>query len=352
MQRLGLADIRFLDTKCLTQKDIADDIRWCDIVFARGIIGVDGLALLRNYQKLGVKIVVDYDDLHFNVSPFNPAYKYFGTEEVEVKDPTTGDTVPLWKDGVNDFDLKKNKVKFHSYKGILEEADLITTTTLYLKEAQAQISGKTDNIKVLPNSIDLHQWKSLDIREKLPKGFRFGWSVSNSHGEDWIFIKPVLQKFLEKHQDATFVCLGDTNMDILPSFPKGQVEWYPFSDLWEGHYALRMPLLGLDCAIAPLADIEFNKCKSPLKFEEYTAFGWPVIAQKMLPYSECMISGHNGLLADTHESWLTALEAMYQNKDLRSKCHFNAMFTVKEMFDLDKIAHEWAKAFKDVIGME
>lgn len=352
IQKLGLAEVRFLETRELSTEEMAEHIKWCDILYGRGVIGVEGLSLIRNYQRLGKKVVIDYDDLHFNVSPFNPAYKFFGTEEVDVKDPKTGDIVKLWQDGRGDFDIKRNKVKFHSYKAILEEADLITTTTLYLKEAQAQISGRTDNIAVLPNAVNLNVWQPIDCRDKFPQKFRFGWSVSSSHGEDWFFIKPVLDTFLKNHPDATFVCLGDTHMDITAVLPKGQVEWYPFSDLWEGHYALRMPLLGLDCAIAPLADTEFNKCKSPLKFAEYTAFGWPVIAQNMLPYSECMISGHNGLLADTHESWLSALESMYNDTNLRSKCHFNAMFTVKEFFDLEKVALDWAKAFKDILGME
>src|SRR6185436_19510640 len=100
--------------------------------------------------------------------------------------------------------------------------------------------------------------------------------------------------------------------------PSDQLEWYPFSDLWEGHYPMRMAMLGLDVAIAPLAPTEFNKCKSPLKWAEYTAFGWPVIAQKMLPYSDVVVNGHNGLLADNKEDWVRCLETMYNDASYRA----------------------------------
>ncbi len=351
MRKQGLAEVRYLDSRLMDSKLLKENLRWCDIVHIRGLIGTDALVTLREYQKLGRKVVTDYDDNHFEVSPFNPAYRHFGLDDVQVKDPTTGDVQYLWKDGENGFDIKFNQVKWHSFKALLQECDAITTPTLYLKNSFVAISEREDNIHVLPNSLDLTQWKALDqdIRAKLPGKFRFGWAVSNSHREDFIFIKPALKTFLEKHPDAVFVCLGDAGLDLKSGLPPAQIEWHPFSDLWEGHYPLRMALLGLDCAIAPLADTEFNRCKSPLKWEEYTAFGWPTIAQKMEPYISHIISGETGLLAGTTEEWINALEALYSNEGLRSKLVFNARFVIRDVFDVEKVAREWAKVYTDLV---
>lgn len=348
MQKKGLADVRFIDARDIPA-DLGKDLQWCDSVYSTGWADTNELMLLRKYKSLGLKVVIDYDDLYFNVSPFNTAYRQLGTEEVQVKDPTTGDVQYLWKDGIDGFDLKKNQIKFHAWKQTIQEADLITTTTVKMKEAMLEISGREGPIAVIPNAIDLTQWKPMDVRDKFQDTFRFGWAVSASHGEDWLFIKPAIQKFLERHKDAKFVCIGDTYIDIKKGFPEGQVEWYPMSSLFEYHYSMRMPMLGLDAAIAPLADLEFNKCKSPLKYAEYTAFGWPVIAQDMEPYSSHILRGETGLLAKTHEDWVNCLEALYKDKDLRRKLHFNAMFTLKELFDLDKVAADWAKTFGELI---
>lgn len=352
MRKEGLAEIRYLEPRFMTAKDISEGLKWCDVVSIRGLIGPEGLSTLRQYQALGVKITTDYDDLHFNVSPFNLAYRHFGTEEVEVKNPATGDIQFLWKDGKDGFDLKNNRMKFHSYKAILQEADCVTTTTVYLKNAMAEISGGDSNIHVIPNAVDFSEWSPQDVRDKFPDKFRFGWAVSNSHGEDWLSFKPALVKFLETHPDAKFVCIGDASMDIKAVLPKGQVEWYPFSDLWQGHYALRMPLLGLDVAIAPLADLEFNKCKSPLKYAEYTAFGWPVIAQNMEPYSSHILNGETGLLASDTDSWVNALDSLYRDVNLRKKLHFNALFACRQMFNIKEVARQWHKTYSSLVTGE
>lgn len=350
MRKQGLAEVRYLDSRLMEPKVLKENLKWCDIVHIRGLIGTDALVTVREYQKLGRYVVTDYDDNHFNVSPFNPAYREFGLEDVEVRNPATGDVQFLWKDGQEGFDIKRNQVKFHAFKALLQELDLITTTTVYLKNTFVEVSGREDNIRVLPNAIDFEQWKPYpNIREKHKPDFRFGWAVSNSHREDFIAIQPVLKEFLEKHPDATFVCIGDAGLDLKTRLPEAQIEWHPFSDLWEGHYPLRMSLLGLDCAICPLADTEFNKCKSPLKWEEYTAFGWPTIAQKMEPYSSHIVSGETGLLAGSKEEWLSALESLYSNASLRSKLAFNARFAVKEIFDIENVAREWAAVYANLL---
>jgi len=351
MQKSGLAQVSFVELRVTSKTDLGKALQGCDAVQMMGLMDTNGLLTLRQWKSLGIKVIVDYDDLHYNVSPFNIAYRNFGMEDIQVRDPKTGDIQWLWQDGKNGFDIKRNKIKFHAYREILKEADLVTTTTLYLKKALLELQPEA-NIKVLPNAIDLTQWKPIDVRDKYSQKFRFGWAVSGSHGEDWLFIKSALVEFLKRHQDATFVCIGDTYMDIRTALPENQVEWYPFSDLWEGHYALRMPLLGLDCAIAPLHDLEFNKCKSPLKFAEYTAFGWPVITQKMLPYTECMINGENGLLAASTDDWVNALERMYQDKNLRCKLRFNAIYTVKNLFDIQQVSKEYAQIYNELINGE
>src|ERR1051326_8118689 len=105
MRKKGLAEIKCLLVNNTTAPEIAKGMKWCDLAVIRGLIGTNELSMLRQYQALGVKVTSDYDDLHFNVSPFNPAYKHFGTEEVKVTDPTTGDVQKLWADGKNGFNL-------------------------------------------------------------------------------------------------------------------------------------------------------------------------------------------------------------------------------------------------------
>lgn len=347
MQKEGLADVKFIELKQATSEDIAKAASESDFIQAVGLMDMNGIELVQRYQALGVRIATDYDDLHFNCSPWNPKYRQFGIEEVQLEDGNW-----LWKDGKDGFDVKNNKFKFNTYKKILQMVDVVTTTTLRLKEALLEINEYQDNIRVIPNAIDFNEWKPLDVRDKFKDKFRFGWAVSGSHGEDWLFAKGFLIDFLKSHPDAKFVCIGDTYLDIKKGMSEvaHQIEWYPWSDLWEGHYQFRLPLMGLDCAIMPLADTEFNKCKSPLKWAEMTAFGWPVIAQNMEPYSNHIINGETGLLAGTKEEWILALNQMYADAELRRKLRFNALISAKSLFDIKEIAKEWQDVYLQILN--
>jgi glycosyltransferase involved in cell wall biosynthesis len=350
LQKHGLAETRVLDRRHYNATEIGEALDWCEAVVIPSPASTTSLAGLMKYQTLGKKVFVDYDDFPFECSPYNPAYKTLGLEEVYVEDPATGEKTQLWKDGHEGFDIKQNYFRLRALKDILHIADLVTTTTPYLRDRWAQMVD-FDKIRVCPNGVDFERWKPLPgIRDKYEPGFRLGYICSASHAEDWIAVNTAIHYFLDKHPDATFVVMGDVGFDLQGRFKPGQLEWHPWSDLREGHYQYKAASLGLDVAICPLAVNEFNRCKSPLKYVEMTAFGYPVIAQKMLPYTADIVHGENGLLAGSTEEWLGALEGLYLNKDLRAKLHFNATLTCRYLYDVKRTARDWARAYGEVLG--
>lgn len=354
LQKQGLVEIRTFDARSFTAKEVADGLKWCDAVWFRGCADVSGLTLLRNYQQnLGKPCLVDIDDYNFDVDPFNPAYKRFGTEEVEVQDSRTGEKSWLWKDGVDGFDLKKNRIKAGANLSILQEAAIFTTTTPYLKEKFKQLSQR-DDIVVIPNAVNKELWKPVrNAREGYKDGFRFGWFISDSHASDLLYIRQALKEFLEEHRDAKLVLMGDWGgVDLDGYFPKGQVETYPFCELYTDHYPTVASCLGLDVAIAPLAHNEFNRCKSPLKFAEYTYLGYPTILENIETYAPYVTDGEHALLAGNPTEWKMALNQLYHDKELRAKLRFNALEICDLFFDVKKVAHEWLNAFKWVLNKE
>lgn len=351
LERRGKVEIRTFDAKSFTAAEVSTGLKWCDAVILRGCADVAGLDLLRKYQSLGKPCIVDIDDYNFDVDPLNPAYKRFGTEEIEIE--TEHGKSWLWKDGVDGFDLKKNQIKAGAGISILQEAAVVTTTTPYLKKKFQEISGREDII-VVPNAVNRELWKPMpNTREKYSDGFRFGWFISDSHASDLLYIRETLKKFLEAHKDTKLVIMGDYGgIDLDGYFPKKQVETVPFLDLYEGHYPVIASCLGLDVAIAPLAHTEFNRCKSPLKFAEYTAWGYPTILEDIETYNVYMVKGEHALFAGNPEEWSLALEQMYSNKDLRAKIKFNAPVILDALFDIRKVALEWENAFRSVMRIQ
>ncbi len=171
LEKKGLIEVRYFEARQFTSKEVSEGLKWCDLVILRGCADVTGLELLRNYQALGKPCLVDQDDLNFDVDPLNPAYKRFGTEEIEMQDPRTGEKAWLWKDGVDGFDLKKNRIKAGAGLSILSEAAIVTTTTPYLKDKFKELV-KRDDIAVIPNAVNKALWKPVkDARESTVMAF-------------------------------------------------------------------------------------------------------------------------------------------------------------------------------------
>jgi glycosyltransferase involved in cell wall biosynthesis len=71
-----------------------------------------------------------------------------------------------------------------------------------------------------------------------------------------------------------------------------------------------------DLAIAPLVDTEFNRCKSELKFLQYSAVGLPSLSSNCPPYSNIVKHGIDGILVEnTTAAWYKAIVLCLSHRD-------------------------------------
>jgi glycosyltransferase involved in cell wall biosynthesis len=71
-----------------------------------------------------------------------------------------------------------------------------------------------------------------------------------------------------------------------------------------------------DVAIAPLADVPFNRYKSQVKYLEAGLLRLPFVASPTV-YANYVIPGRTGLIADDQQEWQEALTALVGNPQLR-----------------------------------
>ncbi len=106
------------------------------------------------------------------------------------------------------------------------------------------------------------------------------------------------------------------------------------------NYLAGMPLLDyrkfmkenrFDIGVAPLLNDEFSKCKYFNKFIEYSTQGIMGIYSKTEPYTDVVIDGVNGLLAeDNSESWYRALDEAINDQTVRKRCVSNAIEYIRQ----------------------
>ncbi len=105
-----------------------------------------------------------------------------------------------------------------------------------------------------------------------------------------------------------------------------------------------------DIFLAPLEDSLFNRCKSGLKFLEYSALGIPGVYSRLEPYAELVIHGENGFLAADLSEWGEFLRRLILDPELRLGIGKAAKETVANQWLLDTHAAQWQECYADVMA--
>lgn len=207
-----------------------------------------------------------------------------------------------------------------SFYFLLKRADLVTTTTVRLKE---YLETKTDRpVVVLPNFLDLREFRPRDMFGK----FRVGFVGSPSHVRDIELLREPIER-LKKENDIEFVTLG-----VKSGFGKF---YKPVSVI---EYPERVAELGIDLALAPLEDSEFNQYKSAIKFDELIAVRTPIIGSKVRPFTDLVSN-----------EWLTDDFYSSVKKLIESPTELEKLMVEQKSWlthrDIRKQAHLWEQAY-------
>ena len=210
----------------------------------------------------------------------------------------------------------KDEIKIFKY--FLQNAHLIIVTTNYLK---TRLSTYGTPILVIPNYLDerliIHHLKHYSFNN----GFLVGYMGTPTHNEDLNMVIPALIEFQKNHDDVIYEFVGAYNNSTFQNItsinnlkfhklsPSPDESEYPLFYIWW------TSSICWDLAIAPLQSNEFNLNKSDIKFLDYAAISVPGIFSDTLAY-QSTVPGRGILVKNTIEEWLTALENLYNNREL------------------------------------
>lgn len=314
------------------------------------------------WTSRGKPWVWDVDDDPLTISPHNPAYVCFGTEEVRLDPPVNGKEW-LWKDGEESygarFDLADNRRRSAAYlKMLREHVTAITTTTDYLAEKLRKIAPDTP-IYLRPNVLDFKEVWTMKRRPATDGFTRIVYQGGSSHYADLGFVLPALAQIAKDFPKVKFLFIGDTKAHAEKMIDPDRIESYE----WTGDYpsfAQRMALLGPDIAIAPLcmdeAHAEFARCKSALKWLDAAALGIPCVCQWDLPFTPVVnFSGTtpsdewNGMLARTEQDWYDCLAALLMNRDRAEQIGATAYAEARNYWNVDEWVDTYLKQYEEII---
>lgn len=220
----------------------------------------------------------------------------------------------------------------HTAISQIRVSDGLIVSTPWLKEVYAE---HNPDIEVLPNAIDFKKWDRVKPSKK--KGVRIGFAGGASHVEDLRMVEGALRNVLKNNRDVRLVlvhCVPDFLRDVPGVI--GVHDWARIDK-----YPKFLAKQGFDIGIAPLVDNLFNRCKSNLRWLEYSALGIPTVASKVGHFRQTIHHGNDGFLAESPEKFEAYLQRLISNAKLRREVGMSANARVRLDFNLDRISHQY-----------
>lgn len=229
------------------------------------------------------------------------------------------------------------------------QASALTVTTPYLADLLRKYNS---NIFVLPNYLDDSLWQfNAPQVEPVGEKIRIIFMGTVTHVPDLEMLKPAFRALAMKYPGCLEFVFYGANLkfdEFIPAtITNYQSETFVFADYVKVALSQKANI-----AIAPLEDIPYNHCKSPIKFFEYSAIGLPGVYSKVTPYSSVVEQGVNGFTASTITEWVEALSQLIENPQLRERMTLSAQETVRKNWLLSDHAKFWPETYAEIAELE
>ncbi len=194
----------------------------------------------------------------------------------------------------------------------LSQATAVTVSTDELRKA---FRPYHDHIYVLPNLLD-DRLLSLPNSMKPSEGpVIIGYAGTPTHGRDLALLEDIFERLADKYGDRIAFRFMGCRTNRLEALPHST--FTPLSGYID--YVKNLRYSAIDIGLAPLADNTFNRCKSAVKWLEYSACGIAGVYSDLPPYRSAVQNGVSGILVSSTnpKSWTAALERLIENPDHR-----------------------------------
>jgi glycosyltransferase involved in cell wall biosynthesis/SAM-dependent methyltransferase len=231
----------------------------------------------------------------------------------------------------------------HIYE-LMRKCSAVTVTTEELKK---HFTSYSDAIYILPNLLDSDLWCKKSPPSSGP--VVIGYTGTITHNTDLALLEEVFDRIASSCGNrVTFTFMGCATERIskLPGF-----SFIQFENSFEA-YARKLQEIPIDIMLAPLEDNPFNRCKSNIKWLEYSSCGIAGVYADLPPYNNCIGHGTTGLLAGNDpQQWFDAIDLLIKNPELRSTIAMNARQKVITEHTVKMWAQRWLQVYQEIISL-
>jgi SAM-dependent methyltransferase len=232
---------------------------------------------------------------------------------------------------------------------LVTEADELWVSTEILAD---RYLGVARHVAVLPNQLDDRLWGiPAEIIPNADYPVRFLYMGTSTHWPEFDqLVRPAFSQLKAEFGKKIELDLIGVTQQSDPggkwrvlSRPSHAGKSYPAFMNW------LQSLPSYDVGLAPLLDFVFNRCKSDVKWLEYSAMGLATIAANLPPYNRSITHERTGLLADSNtNSFRAAMRRLILDSQLRLSLQRQALALASEKFRLSPIAEPRLKRLEQL----
>ncbi|WPN59670.1 glycosyltransferase [Pseudomonas sp. P9_31] len=319
MHQRGEVNVAVVSQKLVSQKGAGCWEQWNDsfkpelVIFTR--YGQPfGLDILKFFKAQNVPVIYHIDDNLLELPPSLGAeiQKRQGAKDV--------------------IDARRN---------LLAQCDLIYASTPHLAELLKSLFPMQH---VFTGEYFPYMGQRVTVNRQERQYQTIGYMGSKGHQEDLNLVVPVLERLLEERPKLHFEVFGTIQMpDRLLRFGD-RVKSHKVNKSYTEFLSV-LAGLNWDIGLAPLVNEEFNLCKAPTKFLEYTAAGIPVVASNIPVYSMIIPEGAGVLV---NEDWYSTLALYLDSEGARKRLVEIAQAYCSERYSLHKLEQQLTTIFDTV----
>ena len=261
---------------------------------------VPAISLLDDYineaKRLGIKTYYDIDDPIFNVDVYS--------DNANLKHLDPNERLHLLSDAVR-------------YRDAMARVDALILSTNYLKALAASEFDKPVFLwRNLADSSTLSMIKNCQngTGNRKTGSIVIGYaSGSRAHDEDFNVVSEALSRILSLNEHVSLKVIGHVVIPPGLQIFEDRIESQPFSSYLQYLQSLSQT----DLSIVPLTKGKFNECKSAIRYIEASLCAVPTIASLVGQFSEIIVDGEDGYLADSTEEWISKLTRLLGDREMR-----------------------------------
>ena len=204
-------------------------------------------------------------------------------------------------------------------------SDHVIVGNSYLAEYAGRFNSK---VTIIPSGVDTVKFKPRTDRQESGKTI-VGWTGSSTSQTHLELFNPILQMIFANRNDVEL----HVHSDREPLLPGTPFVWHR----WTTENEVEV-LSSFDIGIMPIPDDEWSRGKCAMKALLYMSLGIPAICSDVGANRDVISHGVNGLLCNTPDDWVSSVNSLANDSEMRKLLGNAGRRTIEERFSAGRCA--------------